>query len=54
MNLVKSGMQITTFVAALAVITGCATRPALVPIPAVPPPQAQDSVPLGDSRSFPE
>jgi alpha-L-fucosidase len=55
MNLVKSGMQFATFVAALAVITGCATtRPALVPIPALPPPQAQDSVPLGDSRSFPE
>jgi hypothetical protein len=29
MNLAKSEMQITTFVAALVVITGCATRDAI-------------------------
>ncbi|HEY8903647.1 MAG TPA: hypothetical protein VIM48_08065, partial [Chthoniobacterales bacterium] len=28
--------------------------PALPPIPAIPAPLPQDSVPMGDSRSFPE
>ncbi len=54
MNLPKYGMPLLTTVALMAVIAGCATRPKLAPIPAVPPPQAQDSVPMGDLKSFPE
>ena len=54
MNIAKYGMQLMTAVALVAAIAGCATRPALAPIPAVPLPQAQNSVPMGDLRSFPE
>jgi alpha-L-fucosidase len=54
MNIFKHGMPFIPTVVMMAAIAGCATRPALAPMPAVPPPQALDSVPLGDSRSFPE
>ena len=54
MNIAKHGMKLLTAVALMATIAGCATRPKLAPIPAVPPPQAPDSVPMGDLKSFPE
>jgi alpha-L-fucosidase len=54
MSLVKHGMQLATAVALMATIAGCATRPKLAPIPAVPSPQPQDSVPMGEVKSFPE
>src|ERR1035437_5335884 len=54
MNIARYGMQLTAAVALMAAITGCATRPKLAPIPTVTPPQAQDSVLMGDLKSFPE
>jgi alpha-L-fucosidase len=41
-------------VALLAAVNCRAVDATLPPIPDVPPPQAEDSVPLGDSKSFPE
>ena len=38
----------------ITILAGCASRPALPPRPTVPPPSAENTVPLGDSRSFPE
>lgn len=40
--------------AVIAALAGCATKPVALPIPAIPPPRAQDSVPMGDLKSFPE
>src|ERR1035437_3611356 len=54
MNIVKHGMQLITALALMAAIDGFAVETKVAPIPDVPPPQAQDSVPMGDSRSFPE
>lgn len=54
MNIVKCGMQLTAAVALMAVSDGFAAETKLAPIPDVPPLQAQDSVPMGDSKSFPE
>jgi len=45
--------QLTTF-AFLAAIAGCPTGVSLGLIPDVPAPQAEDSVPMGDLRLFPE
>jgi len=39
-------MRLTTRVGMLAAITGCATRSTHAPLPAVPPPQALESIPL--------
>jgi len=50
----KNWVKLTAAVSLAVAIAGCATRPKLSPMPAVPPPKAEDSVPLGDSRSFPE
>ena len=46
MNIARHGMKLLTAVALMATITGSATQPVLAPIPAGPPPQAQDSVPM--------
>ena len=54
MKLAGKRMEWATALALLAVVAGCATRPGLAPIPAVPPTQAPDSEPLGDLQSFPE
>jgi alpha-L-fucosidase len=44
----------TTVVILAAVLTGCAARPRLAPLPELPTPQPPDSVPLGDVNTFPE
>ena len=54
MNIVKHGMQLITALALMAAIDGFAVETKVAPIPDVTPPLSQDSVPLGDSRSFPE
>ncbi len=41
-------------VAIIAALAGCATKPVAPPIPEIPAPRAQDSVPMGDVNSFPE
>jgi alpha-L-fucosidase len=54
MNIAKYGMQLMTAVALVTAMDGYAAGYALGPIPDVPPAQPQDSVPMGDLRSFPE
>jgi alpha-L-fucosidase len=41
-------------VVVIAAMAGCATKPVAPPIPEIPAPRAQDSVPMGDVNSFPE
>ena len=47
-------MRLLTALALMASIDGFAAETKVAPIPNIPPPQAQDRVPMGDSRSFPE
>jgi len=54
MNMIKCGVPLITALALMAAMDGLAVETKVAPIPDVPPPQAQDSVPLGDSKSFPE
>ena len=54
MNITKHSMKWIAAFTLMAAINGFAVDTKVAPIPAVPPPQAQDSVPLGNSRSFAE
>src|SRR5688572_15737552 len=54
MKVVSFGIQLNAVITLLAVIAGCATGPGPTPLPIIPSPRALDSVPLGDSGSFPE
>jgi alpha-L-fucosidase len=53
-NLIRNGALIVTALALASAMNGFAMETKVAPFPEVPPPQAQDSVPMGDSRTFPE
>jgi alpha-L-fucosidase len=53
-NIAKHVAPLMTAVALMSAINGFAVEATLPPIPDAPPPQAEDTVPLGDSKSFTE
>ena len=54
MNILKRGVQLFSAVVLMAATDGFAVETKVAPFPDIPPPQAQDSVAMGDARSFPE
>lgn len=50
----QAGTRLAATAILAAVLTGCAARPQLAPLPELPSPQPPESVPLGDGNAFPE
>jgi alpha-L-fucosidase len=50
----QAGTRLAATAILAAVLTGCAARPRLAPLPELPSPQPPESVPLGDGNAFPE
>src|SRR5512145_1024835 len=53
-NTAKRTARLLTAVALMTAVSGFAVDATLAPIPEIPPPQVEDSVPLGDSQAFAE